>query len=161
MNKSMTKINLPKDLLQKETFKSLPAKEKDEYLNNFLLKIINLNPDGITISQIKEATGLTYSTIWHHMELLCSTAQCYKVSRGNLDVYFSSGSVNHLNDYSKNKRLYTISTIKNSEGAFVCIHEKEVDRSGNQAVCSGVSIPLELVDDLIKTLSKAKQFKGK
>lgn len=149
-------INLPKDVLQKESFKSLPAKEKDEYLSNLLKKILELNPEGITISQIREATGLTYSTLWHHLEILGCTAQAHKVSRGNLDVYHPCGTVKHLNEYAKGKAQYAVSSVTNNEGSFVCIHEKRENRSGNPAVCSGISIPVELIDDLIKTLSKAK-----
>ena len=83
----MAKIELPKDMLDKESFKTLPAKEKEEYLSNSLKKILDLNDDGVTISQIREATGLNYSTIWHHLEILSCTAQAHKISRGNLDVY--------------------------------------------------------------------------
>ncbi|MBI2134816.1 hypothetical protein HYU09_02420 [Candidatus Woesearchaeota archaeon] len=85
----MAKINIPSDKLEKEAFKTLPAKEKEEYVSNLLKKILELNPEGITISQIKEATGLTYSTIWHHLEILSCTAQGHKISRGNLDVYYT------------------------------------------------------------------------
>ena len=150
-------INLPKDILQKEAFKTLPAKEKEEYISSLLKKILELNPDGITISQIKEATGLTYSTLWHHLEVLSCTAQVRKVSRGNLDIYHPSGALSHLNDYAKGKSLYAVSTVENSEGKFVCIHEKRENRSGNQTVCRGISIPVEFIDNLIKDISKIKR----
>src|SRR3989344_1945984 len=133
----MTKINLP-EMLPKEAFKTLPAKEKEEYVSNLLKKILELNPEGITISQIREATGLTYSTIWHHLEVLSCTAQCHKVSRGNTDVYHSHGNSNHLNDHEHGKVHYSISTVENNDGKFVCIHEKRENRMGNQTICSGV-----------------------
>ena len=69
----------------------MPAKEKEEYMSNLLKKILELNPEGVTISQIREATGFTYSTIWHHLEILSCTAQGHKISRGNMDIYFPSG----------------------------------------------------------------------
>src|SRR3989338_3415233 len=107
----MANINLPKEMLEKEAFKTLPAKEKEEYVTNLLKKILDLNEDGITISQIKEATGLTYSTIWHHLEILSSTAQAHKISRGNLDVYYHNGIANYLNEHNTNKPPYPISTV--------------------------------------------------
>jgi DNA-binding transcriptional ArsR family regulator len=152
----MAKLNLPKELLQKESFKTLPAKEKEEYLSNLLKKILELNREGVTLSQIKEAAGLTYSTIWHHLEVLSCTAQCHKISRGNLDIYYPTGKSTHLNDYTKGKVCYSISTVENNDGKFVCIHEKRENRMGNQTVCSGIQIPLELIDDFIKTFSKVK-----
>ena len=152
----MVKINLPKELLEKESFKTLPAKEKEEYVSNLLKKILDLNPDGITISQIKEAAGLTYSTIWHHLEILNCTAQGHKISRGNLDVYYPSGKVTHLNEYSKGNVKYAVSTVSSSEGNFIYVHEKRENRLGNHTVCKGISIPVELIDDFIADLNKIK-----
>jgi len=152
----MPKINLPKELLQKESFKTLPAKEKEEYLGNMLKKVLELNPEGLTISQIKEATGMTYSTIWHHLEVLSCTAQIYKVSRGNLDVFYPVGKSSHLNDYDHHGIHYSISAVENSQGKFVCIHEQKENRQGQHAVSKGVLIPFSLIEDIIKALSKLK-----
>ena len=154
----MSKSNVPSEILQKEAFKTLPAKGKEEYVSNLLGKLLQLNPDGITISQIKEATELTYSTVWHHLEVLSSTAQSIKVSRGNLDVYFPTGKAEHLNDYAKGKINYTISTVENSAGKFVCMHEQRENRSGNPAVCSGIAIPVELIDGVVESLNKVKKY---
>lgn len=153
----MAKINIPNDLLQKEAFKTLPAKEKEEYVSNLLNKILELNPEGITISQIKEATGITYSTLWHHLEVLDCTAQCHKVSKSNLDIYFPIGKATHLNDYGKSKARYSISTVENKDGSFVLIHEKRENKTGNHAICKGISIPFEIIDDLVKALDKIKK----
>ena len=157
----MAKINIPKDTLEKEAFKTLPAKEKEEYVSNLLKKVLELNPDGVTISQIREATGLTYSTIWHHLEILSCTAQGHKISRGNLDVYYPNGKSNHLNEHSIGKARYTISTVKNMEGDFVCVHEKRQNRLGNHTVCSGIDLPVELIDNVITELNKVKNSAAK
>ncbi len=157
----MAKINIPTEILQKEAFKTLPAKEKEEYLRNLLKKILELNPEGCTISQIKEATGHNYSTLWHHLEVLNHTAQAHKISHGNMDVYHHIGQHSHLNEYRKGKALYTISTVENSEGRFVYIHEKRENRLGNHTICKGITIPFELIDDLMRTLQGVKsQGKG-
>ena len=150
------KINLPGEMLQKEALKTFPAKEKEEYVSNVLKKILDINPEGVTISQIKEASGLTYSTVWHHLEILSSTAQSRKISRGNLDVYYSPGEVTYLNEHDGSKAKYAVSTVKNSEGNFVCIYEKRENRAGNHTVTRGISLPIELMGDLIKDFSKVK-----
>ena len=157
----MVKINLPKELLQKEAFKTLPAKEKEEYITNILIKILQLNPDGVTTSQIKEATGLTYSTLWHHLEILKSTTLSRKISRGKIDVYYPFGNLNHLSDYNKDKVVYTFTTVGNPDGNFVCVHEKRENSLGSYTVVRGIALPVELIDDFIKTLSKAKKSKFK
>jgi hypothetical protein len=159
----MQKIKLPKDVLKMDAFKTLPAKEKEEYAGNLLNKILTLNPEGVTISQIREATGLTYSTIWHHIEILNCTAQSRKISRGNLDVYYPIGKCRHLKEYSKGKVRYSISRVDNEEGSFLCIHEIREKRSGSASICKGTLIPVELVDDIITTIKGAKKSikKGK
>ena len=153
----MVKINLPQETLQKEAFRSLPAKEKEEYIRNLLQKILQLNPEGVTTSQIKEATNLTYSTIWHHLEFLSSTAQSNKVAHGNLDVYYPAGDIKHLNDFNKGKIRYTVSTVENKDGKFVCIYEQRENRLGNYATYRGVHIPFELIDTILNDLSKVKK----
>ena len=157
----MAKINLPKEVLEKETFKSLPAKDKEEYMKNLLKKVLELNPDGVTISQIKEATGFTYSTIWHHLEVINCTAQGHKISRGNLDVYYPIGNVTLLDEYAKGKAIYSVSIAESNEGNLVCIYEKRENRLGNQTICKGVHIPLELIEDIVKTLNKVKKANKK
>ena len=153
----MANINIPDEILEKTSFRTLPAKEKEEYVSNLLKKVLDLNPDGITISQIRDATGLTYSTIWHHLEILSCTAQGQKISHGNLDVYYPNGDINHLNEYTKGKANYAISTVKNREGNLICIHEKRQNRLGNHSICKGISMPVELIDDLILDLKKVKK----
>jgi DNA-binding transcriptional ArsR family regulator len=153
----MAKIKVPKDMLEKETSKSLPAKDKEEYITNLLKKILSLNPDGVTLSEIKAATGIPPSTIWHHLEILKSTALSRKISRGNIDVYYSFGDLVHLDDYNKGKASYTLSRVENQDGKFVCIHEKREKSMGSQSVIRGIDIPISLIDDFVKTLLNVKK----
>ncbi len=152
----MASINVPKEVLQNISFKSLPAKEKEEYLNNLLVKILELNPEGITISQIKESTGFTYSTIWHHLEMLKCTSLCRKISRGKIDVYYSFGVQDELKEYPKGKVNYTVSTVSNPDGNFVCIHESRENSLGSRTVLRGISLPIELIDSMVEILKKVK-----
>jgi len=153
----MSEINLPKETLGKEAFKTLPAKEKEEYLNNLLKKILDLNPGGITTSQIRDAIGISSSTIWHHLEILKGNAQIRKISRGNMDVYYPFGKVNHLKDYNKNNVTYSLCTVENEDGSFVCIYEKRRNRFGSSTVLRGIALPIDLIDSFVKTLNKVKK----
>ena len=64
-----------------------------------------------------------------------------------------------MNDYSKGKINYSVSAVENNEGKFVCIHEKEENRAGNQTVCKGVAIPIELIDEIIAGISNISKIK--
>jgi len=159
----MPRINIPKNTLDKSSLKSLPAKEKEEYVRNLLREILQLNPGGVTISQIKEATGLTYSTLWHHLEVLSSTAQGYKISHGSLDIYYPPGKIEPLTEIDHDNAKYVISLTENPNGHFLCIQEQRQNRRGNQTICRGIAIPTPIIDDLIKVLNKVKKStkKGK
>ena len=152
----MTKINIPKEYIGKENLYSLPAKEKEEYITNLIKKILELNPDGVTLSQIIGATNLISSTIWHHLEILKSSSQCRKISRGNMDVYYSFGKVNHVANFDRNEVRYNIGTVTNEDGSFVCIHEARESR-GSQKTLRGIAIPISLIDDLVEVLAKLKK----
>jgi hypothetical protein len=153
----MPKINLPKEMLGKESLKSLPAKEKEEYLNNLIKRILELNPNGITLTQIKEKMGLSSSTLWHHLEVLKCTALSRKISRGNIDIYYPFGHFKTLVESKKGDATYSISSVKNDDGNFICIHEKRDNRMGSHIVVRGIAIPITLTEDLDKALKKAKR----
>ncbi len=154
----MAKINLPGGGLEKEAFKTLPAKEKEEYISNLLSKILEINPDGVTISQIREYTGLTYSTIWHHLEILSCVSLARKISRGILDVYYPSGKSTIIKEYlhAKDDARYIISSEENIDGKYICIHEKRQNKLGNYKVCRGVGIPIELIGSIIPELARIR-----
>ena len=150
----MAKIDLPKDMLEIAALKSLPPKEKEEYINNLLKQILDINTGGVTISQIKEATGMPSSTIWHHLEILKSVALSRKISHGNSDIYYAYGKEQNLNDYEKGMARYSISTLENEEGKFVCIRDKRKNRLDSYIIVRGVAIPLELIDNFIQALTE-------
>lgn len=154
----MAKINLPKNLLEGGALKSLPAKDKEEYITNLLKKILDLNQEGITISQVREAINLPSSTIWHHLEILKSSMQSRKISRGNIDIYYPLGKMYHIKDYDMGKVIYTVNNVENSEGKFICIHEKRKNSLGSYTILRGISIPVGLINEILLTLSKARKL---
>ena len=152
----MSEINLPKDALAKENMHSLPPKYKEEYLTNLAIKLLELNPAGITLSQIRKATGVSPSTIWHHLEMLKSTSQCRKISHGNSDVYYPIGNLNHVEDLEKDTVKYRISTVSNEDGNFICIHESR--KSGeSEKTLRGIAVPISLIGAFVSVLNKVEK----
>ncbi len=153
----MTRIKLPEEKLEKESFKSLPAKDKEEYVSNLLKKVLDINPEGVTISTLKEATGLTASTIWHHLEILKSSSQIRKISHGNMDVYYPFGEMEYIADFDDGNVRYSLSNVNNVEGKFLCIHEKRENRLGSYSILRGVGLPFNLLDDFAAAFKNAKK----
>jgi len=86
----MLKTNLPQNILEKEEYLALSSSQKAEYISNLLKEILELNPEGVTVSQIDEVTYIGHSTIWHHLEILASRAICLRMDRGDTEVYHSN-----------------------------------------------------------------------
>jgi len=153
-------IQVPKEYAGKEKLRSLPAKDKEEYITNLIKGILELNPNGVTISQIKNATGLTPSTVWHHLEMLKSSAQCRKISHGNIDIYHHIGKLNRVVEYASGTVKYVVSTVSNQEGDFACIHELRESR-GTHKTIRGVAIPYDLLGSIADALGKAQKANKK
>lgn len=60
-------IKIPSDLLLKEKYGSMNSIDKERYVYKTLKKILELNPNGVMISTVVKATGITHSTVWHHL----------------------------------------------------------------------------------------------
>ena len=88
----MLKITLPPNILEKEQYLALSSSQKGEYIHNLLKEILELNTHGVTISQIDKSTYFGRSTIWHHLEILASRAECIKMERGDTEVFHSNNN---------------------------------------------------------------------
>ena len=100
------KLNLPENILSKEQYSALSTYQKGEYITNLLKQIIELNPQGVTISQIDKGINLGHSTIWHHLEKLADSAFCLKMERGDTAVYNFNKVLDELEDCSIQGKFY-------------------------------------------------------
>ena len=155
----MLKINLPQNTLEKEQYLVLSSSQKGEYIHNLLKEILDLNPSGITVSQIDKATYIGRATIWHHLEVLASRGDCLKMDRGDTEVYHSNKVIDPLKelDIEGEHYSYWFHLVENTYGKFVRIQAKQQDRSGNIISYSGVLINSSLVPDILNSLARIKE----
>ena len=138
----MLKLNLPQNILAKEQYSALSSLQKGEYISNLLKQILELNPNGITISQVDKAVKLGHSTIWHHLENLADRAHCLKMERGDTAVYNFNKTVDNLEDCDIQGKyyFYDFDIVENIFGRFVRIQNKQENSSGNMVAHSGIII---------------------
>ena len=155
----MLKLNLPLNILDKETYSALPTHEKEEYIHNFLKQVLELNPNGITVPQIYNATYLGRSTVWHHLEMLASRAQCFKVERGDTAVYHSNNVLEDLRqlDIKGEFYLYCFNVVENIFGKFVRMQLKQDTKAGNPRTNCGIVISEKNFDEFLDRLQKIKK----
>lgn len=166
------KLNLPENILGKEQYAALSTYQKGEYVTNLLKQILELNPQGVTISQIDRGVKLGHSTIWHHLEKLADSAFCLKMERGDTAVYNFNKVVDELEDCHIHSKFYhyDFDLIENIFGKFVRIQTKQENESGELTTHSGVLIGTNafshVVDSMIKikdahlNADKTKEFFG-
>lgn len=171
----MLKLNLPQNIqniLSKEQYASLSTFQKGEYVTNLLKQILELNTQGVTISQIDKEIHLGHSTVWHHLEKLADSAFCLKMERGDTAVYNYNNVLNTLDDCDIQGKFYfyDFDVIENIFGRFVRIQTKQEDESGNLTAHSGILVGAnafsKVVDSIIRIRDvhlnedKSKEFFG-
>jgi len=156
----MFKLQLPQDILNIENYSSLSTFQKSEYSNNLLTRILELNPTGVTISQVDNALKLGHSTIWHHLENLAGRAICLKIERGDTAEYSFNKVMNTLSDCHIQDKyyLYDFDTVENILGRFVRIQLKQENSSGNLAALSGVIVSAEYFGDFVNSLIQIRDI---
>jgi hypothetical protein len=152
----MLKINLPQNMLEKDAYLALASNQKGEYIHNLLKEILNLNTKGITVSQIDKATYIGRATIWHHLEILASRGACFKMDRGDTEVYHSNEVIAALKELDVKCEYYTynFTLVKNTYGKFVNIQAQQEDKAGNLIAHSGVLLNSKIFSNILNSLAK-------
>lgn len=152
-------LNLPSDLFTEEQFGSLTPIEKEKYVTGVLKKILEANPNGVTISQIaKELSYFSRASVWRHLELLMATREGYRLDFGKVAIYYPNGKQIHhafQNDVKLGDSIYGFFFVTNNFGDFLYIQEKKEDKLGMKEVCGGLVIPASDIPEFIETINKS------
>ena len=139
----MLKLRAPRKILSPEEIKRLSPTDRDYYIQNVILEILRLNKRGVTISQISHKLPFSRPTITKHLDILVAIGEAYKIQRGNLSIYYKNGKVVHEADVHSmvaSDKTYTFYKLKNQEGEFLYIQEKNLDEFRSPRVKGGVMI---------------------
>lgn len=160
----MAKIILPKNILKKEEYLVLPPLEKGEYIDNVIKEILALNPSGVSASEVDNAIYFEYTSVWHHLEILASRAECLRIEHGETDIYYMNSVIAHLKEIDvtdgKLDSCYSFDLVENIFGKFIRIQRKMDSRSTVHATHNGLLIPLNFVGDAARLLNKFAKTKN-
>lgn len=142
-NVFQVKIRIPQDLIAKKEFKSLRPKDRNQYVQKLILRILELNNQGVTISEIADQTGLNRNTLASHVKTLTATREAYAINRGKLSIFYKNGKVVHARSTEHkfpNDIFYRFYRLENEQGKFIYIQERQLDEFRATKVKGGIMI---------------------
>ena len=148
---------LPKTLLKPADVLSMSPRDRDRYMEQVILQILELNTQGATVSEIEKATGLNRATITKHLNRLLAIREAFRIQRGILSIYYRNGRVVHAKSIEHkfaNDKRYSIFRLMNEEGKSIYIQEKETNSFGTVRVKGGIIIKDEDFIEFMKALQK-------
>jgi predicted transcriptional regulator len=150
----MVTIQIPKVLPFKEVITMRPQ-DREHYIDKIILNILEMNPRGVTVSEIVRKTSFYRDTVAKHLERLVATREAYSIVRGNVTVYYKNGQVVHaidVKDATSPHRTYTFYKLQNEDGKFVYVQEKELDEFRAVTVKGGIMIDARYAMEFIREL---------
>ena len=139
---SMDKLKIPEKIFTQEKIKRLSPSERDKYIHNIILEILDWNKY-VTVSQLGEQLPFSRPTVTKHLEMLTAIGEAYSIQMGNLSVYSRNGKIVHEADVQSivvHDKTYTFYKLKNQEGDFLYIQEKYLDEFRTPKVKGGIMI---------------------
>lgn len=151
------KFKVPKKILGPEEIKRLSPSERDYYIQNVILEILEMNKRGVTVSQVSQRFSFSRPTIAKHLDILVAIGEAYVVQRGNLSIYYKNGKIVHEEDVQSmvvSSKAYTFYKLKNQEGEFLYIQEKDLDEFRSPRVKGGILINAKDIPPFMGALEK-------
>lgn len=151
------KLELPENILTQADLQSLRPKDRDEYIQKTLLQILELNLQGVTISELSEQAKISRNTFAKHMKTLVAIREAYATNRGNLSVFYKNGKVVHAKttEYTfPNDKFYKFFRLENEQGKFIYVQERQLDEYRAVKVNGGIMINDKDFLEFLKELRK-------
>ena len=152
------RLKLPQDLVGQEELQSFRPKDRGQYIQKTILQILEMNPQGVTVSEIANQTKANRETISSHMKTLVAIREAYAISRGNLSIFYKNGKVVHARSTEHrfpNDRFFKFYRLENPQGKFIYVQERQLDEFRAIKVKGGIMINDK---DFIKFMSELQKF---
>jgi len=151
------KLELPTNIISQDELRSLRPKDRDECIQKLLLQILDLNSQGVTITELADQTRINRNTLSSHMKTLVATREAYEVNRGKLSVFYKNGKIVHAKSTEckfPNDRFYRFYRLNNEQGNFIYVQERQLDEFRAIKVMGGIMIKDEDFMEFLKELQK-------
>lgn len=152
-------VDLP-TLLSDIEYHKMDPPEKESYIKEVLRKTLQINPHGVTISQLKELLPFERRTMEKHLEIMKFTNEIYTVPVGSSKLYLPNHKAMHEAS-SQSARFgtheYQVHVLKNRLGDFAVIQQRDA-RKDSQDVTGGLQISLKDYKGFVNYLRKTVTY---
>ena len=157
-----------------DKIKNIPIDERGKYYERLFYNMISQSSEkgmpfrkaGIIPAKIKKITKINDNTVDKYLNSLFLKRKVYRVKIGNSYKYFPNGKISHPitdRDISIEHKRFRIYQIRNPDGDFFYIQEKEIDDNGFEEIVGGITVPKEgiikIIEVLYESLAQNKEIK--
>lgn len=144
-------------MLSEFEYQKMPPSEKETHIKEILRQILEMNPSGVTISQLKKKLRFDRRIIEKHFDIMEYTNEVYTYKLGSNKLYIPNHKAMHeVSKYSEllDNNEYQVYVLRNKLGSFAVVQQKDLKRD-SQDITGSLQIPLEHFEKFVKYLSKS------
>jgi predicted transcriptional regulator len=142
--------------LSETEYQKMSPQEKETYIKEVLKKTLQLNPHGLTVTQLRDALQYDRRIIEKHLAIMKMTNEVYTVTLGSNVLYIpnhkamreATSQTRRFGDYE-----YQVFTLKNRLGDFVVLQQKNIKKD-SQDIAGSLQLPLKDFKDYVEYLRK-------
>jgi len=133
------KVKVPDDVKKWEERRKMSPYERERYTRDVIRRVLEMNPDGVTVSELEKVLPFGRKAIEKHLLALTTSNEAYAEVRGTTVIYYSNtaGIVKNTRKVVElGEHKYELSVVRNKRGEFVLVRQIERDDTAG-----GIVIP--------------------
>jgi hypothetical protein len=138
VNKNKNKLSTEMKLRNKS------PQARDMHAHNLIIEFLARNPNGVTVKQIVDKTGLSRVTVARHLERLVALRNARKRDFGYVSLYYKEGFFSEETserDVFANDTSFTFQLVsRGAEGNFIYVQEKQLGDFREEKVTGGIMV---------------------
>jgi len=120
---------------------------REQQANNLIVEFLDRNPNGVTVKQIVNATGISRITVVRHLERLAAHRKAKKRDFGYVSIYYKGGYFDEettKNEPFSNGTSFMLQLVnREPEGNYIYIQEKQLGDFREEKVTGGIMVKIE------------------
>ena len=127
---------------------------REQQANNLIVEYLDRNPNGVTVKQVVETTGISRMTVVRHLERLTALRKARKRDFGYVSLFYKGGYFDEETTESESFSSGTSFTLqlvnREPDGNYIYVQEKQLGDFREEKVTGGIMIKVEDAQKFVK-----------